>query len=336
MSKYKLVVSGGTFDHFHKGHEAFLKGQLALSDKVLLGITSDAYVVKQKHASSESYTKREQAVQTFLAKHRASDRVQICAIDTAGIPKAFENQPIEAIVATEPTKQGAMHINANRQKTGLPPLPIEILQVISAADGKPISSSRIRSGEIGKEGNVYLTATDLLKNYKLPDNMRDNLKEPFGRLIINNEYDYDALAMDTVVTVGDVATKTFIDRALFPKISVIDFLIERKKHYEKHTDIGFVGNEVLISAENPPGTITRSLLRALKKAFNTTSDTTVVVAVHGEEDLAVLPIILLAPLGYAVFYGQPGKGMVLVPISEEQKKYAQTLFAKLQTAEIRS
>ena len=41
--EYKLVASGGTFDHFHKGHREFLKKQLEISERVLIGITSDKF-----------------------------------------------------------------------------------------------------------------------------------------------------------------------------------------------------------------------------------------------------------------------------------------------------
>ena len=43
------------------------------------------------------------------------------------------------------------------------------------------------------------------------------------------------------------------------------------------------------------------------------------IIVDGEEDLAVLPVVLLAPLDSLVFYGQRNQGLVLVKVTEEKK-----------------
>ena len=48
MMKYKLVVCGGTFDHFHRGHREFLRHILSVSSKVLIGLTTDKYL-KEKN-----------------------------------------------------------------------------------------------------------------------------------------------------------------------------------------------------------------------------------------------------------------------------------------------
>jgi len=44
-----------------------------------------------------------------------------------------------------------------------------------------------------------------------------------------------------------------------------------------------------------------------------------VICVSGQEDLAVLPAILLAPMGSFVIYGQPGQGFVVVEVLEKTK-----------------
>ena len=51
MNKYSLVICGGTFDLFHKGHKAFIKEALNLSEKVVLAITSDSYTKSFKEES---------------------------------------------------------------------------------------------------------------------------------------------------------------------------------------------------------------------------------------------------------------------------------------------
>ena len=46
--KFKTAVVGGTFDHFHKGHKSFLNYGLSVSQKLIIGITSDEYVKNLK------------------------------------------------------------------------------------------------------------------------------------------------------------------------------------------------------------------------------------------------------------------------------------------------
>ena len=45
---FKTVVLGGTFDHLHKGHKEFIKFALNLSEKLIVGLTSDEYVSNSK------------------------------------------------------------------------------------------------------------------------------------------------------------------------------------------------------------------------------------------------------------------------------------------------
>jgi len=333
MKKFNLVVSGGTFDRLHKGHAAFLSHQLAISENVLVGITSDTYAHTRKHASIEPYATREKAVRSFLKDNKADARVKIAPIDDISIPEVWGQLPIEAIVVTEVTKSGAEAINEERRKKGQTDLPIELFRMQPADDGTPISSSRIRKGEINRDGTTYISKQIITKNFSLPESLRDTLKVPFGELIINNAFSYDSLAMEKVITVGDVATKTFLERGLHPHIAIIDFVVERKKQYENPKDIGFSGKEIIITADNPAGMITTSLLNAIQKAFEEKSDTTVIIIVTGEEDLAVIPALLLSPLGQEIFYGQPGQGIVQVHVQEEQKELALRIFHKLKNTE---
>ena len=326
--KYKLVVSGGTFDRFHKGHEAFLSHQLAVSEKVLLGITSDAFA-GEKDKEIEPFSVRRQSVERFLTSQNALSRVRIVPIEDGGIPQEFMAMLIEAIVVTEATRAGAEYVNKDRAQRQLSELAVEVTPLVNADDKKPISSTRIRAGEINREGTVYFSSEMTKSTFMLPDSLRGTFKEPFGLVIKNNEYDYALSLMERVVTVGDIATKTFVDRGLFPRIAMIDFVVERQKQYESPSDIGFPEDIHVMHAENPAGTITPSLANAVSTAFADKAAGKVVIAVKGEEDLAVLPVLLVSPLGYEVYYGQPGEGLVKVLVTEEKKAHAHTLMKKL-------
>ena len=51
------------------------------------------------------------------------------------------------------------------------------------------------------------------------------------------------------------------------------------------------------------------------------------VHVNGEEDLAVIPLVRIVPDGSAVFYGQPGEGVVVKIVDAEARRHAKELFS---------
>ena len=109
------------------------------------------------------------------------------------------------------------------------------------------------------------------------------------------------------ISIGDQTTKNLLDADIIPKIGIIDNIIERKT--SKH-NIEY--NAVILNAVNPPGTITEELWATIKKSFQLSGKSNVLIIVDGEEDLAVIPCVLMAPEGSIILYGQPGEGVVLV------------------------
>ena len=60
----------------------------------------------------------------------------------------------EAIVVSEETEPTAVEINNIRVSKGMKPLDIVVVSFVLAYDGNPISSTRIRRGEINQSGNI--------------------------------------------------------------------------------------------------------------------------------------------------------------------------------------
>jgi pantetheine-phosphate adenylyltransferase len=61
---------------------------------------------------------------------------------------------VEALVASPETGKRVELANRLREKRGFPPLELVVVDWVVADDGKPISSSRIRNGEIDAEGKL--------------------------------------------------------------------------------------------------------------------------------------------------------------------------------------
>ena len=68
-----------------------------------------------------------------------------------------------------------------------------------------------------------------------------------------------------------------------------------------------------------------SLFLEISRIFSDYKNQSIVLQIEGEEDLAVLPIILSAPLNSIIFYGQPNNGLVRVDVSEEVKERTKKL-----------
>lgn len=331
MKKFNLVVCGGTFDHFHKGHESLLKLAFSLGNKVIIGITSDDYINSSKfkvpasqrgEQSSkliETFEKRKQSVLGLIKKEEVSDKTEIVKIDDLFGPTLSKDYLIDAIVVSEDTRKGAEIINERRKRIGLKELNLFIAPQVLAEDGKLISSARIRNGEIDRTGRLYIKPSWFKTGLILPQNLRQELKKPFGELL----KDIKSLFNDKnclLITVGDVTTKAFNEKSLEQNISVIDLRVNREKKFTNIKELGFVGSENIYYADNPAGYISSNLFEKLSEIFQSKIKDKIILQVNGEEDLVVLPLILVAPLNAVIYYGQPNQGIVRIRVSEEIKK----------------
>lgn len=143
--KFKKVAVGGTFDLLHKGHRALIEKAFELGEHVIVGLTSDEMLQKK----AEPFSKRKKALQNFLK----SENYEIVNLNDAYGP-AISDSKIDAIVVSEETKARAVEINEIRKNKGLSLLEIAVIPFVLADDGKPISTTRIKAGEIDGEGRI--------------------------------------------------------------------------------------------------------------------------------------------------------------------------------------
>ncbi|MFC7041550.1 GTP-dependent dephospho-CoA kinase family protein [Halonotius sp. GCM10025705] len=176
---------------------------------------------------------------------------------------------------------------------------------------------------------------------ELPETLRGELKDPLGEIYTDPDallaaVDDHAGATATadasspparLLTVGDVVTATLADAGRQPDIAVIDGRTEREPvdPAVEATLTDLTGRR--LSVTNPPATISESLLTTLREAA-TDTEYPVTISVDGEEDLAALPAILAVPDGASVVYGQPGEGMVHVPVRPAVRTTARELLAE--------
>jgi cytidyltransferase-like protein len=154
MKKFRKVAVGGTFDELHKGHRRLLVKAFEVGEKVLIGLCTDEFVKKMgKPHMTAPYEVRLKELQAFLEKSRVSDKAEIIPLsDPYG--NTLTDKCIEALVVSEETEKIAMKINQKRSEAQLPPLEIITISMVPAENYKPISTTRIRKGEIDREGHL--------------------------------------------------------------------------------------------------------------------------------------------------------------------------------------
>ena len=157
---------------------------------------------------------------------------------------------------------------------------------------------------------------DIRSSRTIPDEKRELFKKPIGTPIHENDLK-KVMTGGKLITVGDVVSLTVNRNGITPDIAVYDGMTERREMTEFAS---YVNDKGWIPAEvrNPAGMISADLVKTIENALSGSEKTT--IRVIGEEDLAVIPCIILAPIGTNVIYGWPGKGMMLVTTDSSIKK----------------
>ncbi|MDY6761431.1 MAG: pantetheine-phosphate adenylyltransferase [Candidatus Nanohaloarchaea archaeon] len=147
---YGRVVVGGSWDRLHAGHRSLLLSAFARGSHVDMGVTTDSYMAqKLDHHDYQSYDRRYSAMEKFLERFGVADRATITPID--GVHGTAVDRG-DAILVTADTLDGARDINEERERQGKEPLDVLQVPLLTAVDGGPVSSSRIRKGEIDRDG----------------------------------------------------------------------------------------------------------------------------------------------------------------------------------------
>lgn len=329
---HKHVVIGGTFDRLHKGHISYLKTAFENAGRVTIGLSTDKlHSDKEFKQIIQIYNLRKKELLRTIKANWSRIPVAILPIEDIFGPSTSD-PTIDAIVVTEITQQNGKKINAERMKRGLNELKIITYPIIKAQDDLILSSSRIRGGEVDRQGKVYKQSFS--ETLSLPEKLRTELRKPLGRVIKGGENEKVKVAFEVKqilekekhilsIAVGDIVSSTLKNAGFLPDIEIIDFKTQRKF-------LPAFDNCEKFDTENDAGTINQSSAFLLEKdikqiLINKGKKT---ITIDGEEDLLVLPAILLAPLESVVFYGQRDMGMVIVKVTEEIKRQVSELLKR--------
>jgi cytidyltransferase-like protein len=154
MKKFREVAVGGTFDELHRGHRALLVKAFEIGERVMIGLCSDEFAEKlNKPHVTAPYEERLKELKAFLNDSGFSGKAEIIPLNDPYGPTLTESC-IEALVVSEETRPTALKISEKRREAALPPLKIVTIKMVPAENRAPISTTRIRKGEIDREGHL--------------------------------------------------------------------------------------------------------------------------------------------------------------------------------------
>ena len=157
------------------------------------------------------------------------------------------------------------------------------------------------------------------KTYFLPNELKKELRKVWGIPIFGKKKEIlrkfreicEKKRFKKIISVGD-----FCSLNLPSDVKIFDGKIKRKKIRKLLS--------YSLTCKNPPGTIQKEVWPIIKKAIKARKN----VFVDGEEDLLVIPAVLLSEKNTAVVYGFPPKGVCLIEVNSKIKKILKQLLKK--------
>ncbi|MDI1495341.1 MAG: hypothetical protein K8823_649 [Cenarchaeum symbiont of Oopsacas minuta] len=165
---------------------------------------------------------------------------------------------------------------------------------------------------------------------RLSDSKRDEFSKPIGVLIPDaditiKEIKKYAGSNANYITIGDATTERASKLGLRVCLEIVDGFEKRLSR-----DLPKPSNDcIIIKCKNPPGHITDEAFDTVYNAMGEIPDKHIRISVDGEEDLLALPVCAYAADGFAVLYGQPNEGIVVVRIEEGSRNKAKSMLQSM-------
>jgi len=153
MSKFSLIAMGGTFDIIHHGHITLLSTAFDISEKVIIGLTSDEFVQKKGKTPIHKYDERLKNLISVIFHKFPNTDFEISQLNNDFGPAVLEKDVQALIVSGETSDQGNV-LNKLRTERNLPLVEVIVVPMFLAKDGVRISSTRIKNSEIDSDGNL--------------------------------------------------------------------------------------------------------------------------------------------------------------------------------------
>ena len=146
---FRLTALGGTFDIIHVGHIELIQKAVSISEKIIIGLTSDDFILKHGKKINNTFEQRFENLEKTINEKFPKCSFEIARLDDDFGPAVIEGN-VDALVVSEETNKKGNILNNLRKDRNLAPVEIITIPMKLASDGKRISS---RSEErcVGKE-----------------------------------------------------------------------------------------------------------------------------------------------------------------------------------------
>ncbi|OEU64065.1 MAG: hypothetical protein BA870_06260 [Desulfuromonadales bacterium C00003094] len=151
------IAVGGTFDPLHDGHRALLsrayelgRGEDGEAGGIIIGLTSNDLARRRLHPVAD-YAVREREVRRYVTDRFNISPEIVMLHDSYGTTLS---ESFDYIVVSPETHPMATKINEFRRERGIGEIEIVLVPYVLAEDGLPISSTRIKNGEIDLRGKL--------------------------------------------------------------------------------------------------------------------------------------------------------------------------------------
>ena len=145
------VALGGTFEPLHEGHKKLIDVAIKLGGKdVMIGITSDK-MARTRIRSVLPFKIRAENVRQYILKKYGFEPKIVKITNPFG--KTLDVD-FEYLIVSPETYEMALKINEKREKMGKKKINIVKVDFVLAENGKPISSTRIKKGEVDRYGKI--------------------------------------------------------------------------------------------------------------------------------------------------------------------------------------
>ena len=152
---FNITALGGTFDIIHVGHIELIQKAVDISDKIIIGLTSDAFISKNDKKIINNFEQRSENLEKIIHEKFPDCSFEIAKLDDDFGPAVIQGD-VDALVVSEETSKKGDILNALRKERKLDPVEIIIVPMKMASDGNRISSTRIRNSEIDSSGNILV------------------------------------------------------------------------------------------------------------------------------------------------------------------------------------
>ena len=141
----ELAGTGGTFDHLHDGHRLLIETGLKVSNKLVIGLTTQKMLRRKKYASKiEDFETRKKNLENFISSIGGLDRVEIVELDNPYGPPINEPE-YDGLIASQETFLNSVRLNELRVAKGFKPLIIVLIPMVMGKSDRRLSSTDIRA-----------------------------------------------------------------------------------------------------------------------------------------------------------------------------------------------